>query len=392
VADERGRVTGLTAAHAEYDCLVVGAGPAGCATALALRARGVGRVLVVDAARKRHVRIGESIPPDTRLLLEELGIWEAFLGEGHRACLGSRSCWGSHAVGYNDYLFNPHGTGWHLDRQRFESFLIRQVELCGARFRAGAVVHAAERLRGGGYRILFSDGSSETARFVVDASGPGARIGRGYGASRLLYDRLTCVAGYFALPADWRLPQTTMLEAVEYGWWYAAEVPGHRAIAMLATDGSFGSPGQLRRPEVWLRLLRETRHLAALLQDVPLCQEPLMAQIAASSLLDQPAGDDWLAVGDAASAFDPLSSQGIYKALLGGIQAAAAICASAAGDSAAMQRYADTVHRAFGDYLRNRNYFYATEQRWSDSPFWKRRREVPAALLRLDSEPLTVLD
>jgi flavin-dependent dehydrogenase len=37
------------------------------------------------------------------------------------------------------------------------------------------------------------------------------------------------------------------------------------------------------------------------------------------------AGDSWLAVGDAASTFDPLSSQGIVKVLRSGVCASYAI-------------------------------------------------------------------
>lgn len=42
---------------------------------------------------------------------------------------------------------------------------------------------------------------------------------------------------------------------------------------------------------------------------------------AESSRLDRAAGEDWLAVGDAASAWDPLSSQGVYRALVTGLEA-----------------------------------------------------------------------
>jgi len=106
----------------EYDVVVLGGGPAGCAAAIALRQHEVDRVLVVEAGHYEAERIGEGIPPDTRTLLQRLGVWNEFLKEGHDACLGSCSSWGTAELGFNDFLFNPLGNGWHLERKRFDFF------------------------------------------------------------------------------------------------------------------------------------------------------------------------------------------------------------------------------------------------------------------------------
>ena len=115
----------------EYDVAILGGGPAGCATALALRQQGISRILVVESGFYQNIRVGESIPPDTRVLLEKLGIWSDFLKEEHEPCLGSCSSWGHDRLGYNDFLFNPHGNGWHLDRRRFDALLARKAEETG---------------------------------------------------------------------------------------------------------------------------------------------------------------------------------------------------------------------------------------------------------------------
>lgn len=101
-------------------------------------------------------------------------------------------------------------------------------------------------------------------------------------------------------------------------------------------------------------------------------------------LLDPPADDGWLAVGDAASAYDPISSQGIHKALTDGIAAAGAIASWLAGDPRGVADYRVGVGERFIEYLEMRNYFYETERRWSDGPFWRRRR-VGSTERRMDT-------
>ena len=63
------------------------------------------------------------------------------------------------------------------------------------------------------------------------------------------------------------------------------------------------------------------------------------------------AGDDWIAVGDAAAAFDPLSSQGVAWALESGLMAAQAIDGHLRGQRQAFGRYARKVAAEFTGYL-----------------------------------------
>jgi len=71
------------ASPADFDVVVLGGGPAGCATALFLARAGISRVLLVESTRHRDFRVGESVPPDIRILLDELGLWDEFLTENH---------------------------------------------------------------------------------------------------------------------------------------------------------------------------------------------------------------------------------------------------------------------------------------------------------------------
>jgi flavin-dependent dehydrogenase len=88
-------------------------------------------------------------------------------------------------------------------------------------------------------------------------------------------------------------------------------------------------------------------------------------------------GRDWLAVGDAAAAFDPLSSQGICRTLRWGVRAAATIDACLRGSRTALREYAAAVSHEADVYLTKRSSYYGSERRWREYPFWNRRHRHP---------------
>jgi flavin-dependent dehydrogenase len=85
-------------------------------------------------------------------------------------------------------------------------------------------------------------------------------------------------------------------------------------------------------------------------------------------------GEDWIAVGDSASSYDPLSGRGIFKALRQGAYAAEAVHDRLSGDKLALGRYAGRVRQEFDIYVQQRRLYYATEQRWISHSFWSSRQ------------------
>lgn len=361
----------------DVDVLILGGGPAGCATALTLARLGIGRVRVVEAGHYDADRSGETIPPNTRILLDKLGVWEDFLKEGQEPCLGSCASWGADALGYNDFLFNPLGNGWHLDRKRFDKFLARKVVDAGKVLSTGTRFDGCERA-GDGFRVRLKgddrQGHSVNAHFVVDATGTRSSFARSMGASRLFLDKLLCITAFFELPAGASFSSLTMLEAVEYGWWYAAKLPDRRLVVAIASDPAIVRQYALHKRDRFLEQLYKTRHVSAQLADCPLIDDSQMICAAPSFYLDEVAGSGWLAVGDAASAYDPISSQGIYKALLDGSRAGEAIAANLHGSQVELDEYRLSIASRFQQYLGNRNFFYEQEQRWPAAAFWRGRR------------------
>jgi flavin-dependent dehydrogenase len=347
------------------------------------------RVEVIEASEYERERIGESIPPDTHRLFDELGLLAAFQAEGHEPCFGSASSWGADELGYNDFVFNPYGKGWHLDRRRFDKWLAREVEASGVRLRRGlrfrdVIDHGRD---GAVVTIEGTHGVREriATRFVVDATGTRSLYARRMGAVRRSLDRLVSVAAFFRLPEGSSFAKLTLLEAVDYGWWYVAQLPDRRIVTAVATSHEIYKRRRFDRAPNWLDALSRTRHLSPVLAECQPVRASFLVSLAPSFLLDRIFGDHWLAVGDAASAYDPISSQGIYKALRHGLAAGRAIVRSLSGEFREnLDGHQRDIEAAFSEYARQRAYFYDLERRFPDAPFWVERQgeasfELPGA-------------
>ncbi|WP_052711777.1 NAD(P)/FAD-dependent oxidoreductase [Elstera litoralis] len=95
---------------------------------------------------------------------------------------------------------------------------------------------------------------------------------------------------------------------------------------------------------------------------------------AASTLISPLAGPGWVAAGDAAYAFEPLSSQGIAKALRSGCFAAYCALDSLNGKAeTARARYEALVQGEFTHYRAALARHYGAETRWPEAEFWRRR-------------------
>src|SRR5262249_51353182 len=87
-----------------------------------------------------------------------------------------------------------------------------------------------------------------------------------------------------------------------------------------------------------------------------------------------PVGEGWTAVGDAAIACDPLSSQGLLTALFTGLTGGRAIHECLSGNVQAIEGYRQRLALVFQQYWQNRTAYYALENRWPEHAFWLRRQ------------------
>lgn len=368
----------------EVDVAVVGGGPAGAAAALTLNTYSSLSVALIERSNYQRWRAGEALSPGVAPLLQYLRAWDAFLREEHQPAYGTAAAWGGEELVARDFMYTAQGQGWHLDRRLFDTCLANLAAERGAHIYSPAAVRSLVREADGLWHLSMRDRRMSTmvalrARFVIDASGSPATVARRLGARRLVGDRLTGLAGVLQLPTDTSTREAfTTVEATRDGWWYSTGMSGNRVVAAFMTDPQIIRAQRLHEPSTWLANARATVHLREWLAGAEgiLVSGPHVRP-SYSQLLDSPCGEGWIAAGEAAVGFDPLSSMGIGYALLSGIEAARAVAAALGGREAALTAYAASIAQHYDSYRVRQRAYYRLEQRWPDAPFWARRHAEP---------------
>ena len=134
----------------DYTVVVVGGGPAGTLAALKLIRAGL-RVLIVDRDRPRRAEVAEILAPEGKAILEREGVWDSIPDGLTRPCPSIEVAWEAPDPIHSAFGGQAAGPAWHLDRIRFDEWMLRHVEAAGVRVATGTV--EAARRRGDGWEI-----------------------------------------------------------------------------------------------------------------------------------------------------------------------------------------------------------------------------------------------
>jgi flavin-dependent dehydrogenase len=362
---------------------IIGGGPAGSAAAITL-ARSGRSVLLIEKTDSQAFKVGESLPPAITPLLRELGVLERFESDRHLISDGNESSWGGASLESSAFRDNLAGPGWHVDRPRFDAMLRDAARDAGAAVTESTRVARCERETY--HWRLALEGSNTidaSALWLIDCTGRRSWLARREGVKRRAYDNLTAFVALFhenkpeqAADSD----SLTLIESVEEGWWYTARVPNGRRVVVYLTDIGTPSANTARTEQGYRALLEETTHIQARLRGYSrtVSGAPMITS-SNSSRLERMFGAGWLAAGDAATSFDPLSSQGVLTAAYSGLKAGRALDSHLSGDLEALRAYELRINTVYDAYLNNRGAAYSFEQRWQESEFWRKRRQSQSA-------------
>jgi geranylgeranyl reductase family protein len=311
-----------------FDAIVVGAGPAGSATALRL-ARGGARVLLADRARfPRDKPCGggltgravKELPVDVTPVVEDV-VHSFEVRLGYRKRFERR---------------NEAPLVLMTQRRRLDAFLVEQAAAAGVDFRDGVTVGGLASGPDGAELVVGSD--RVTARALVGADGVNGSIARAVGlGGGLLYG--IALEGNGPLRDGQSGRATVELGVVPggYGWVFPKDGHANYGVGGWASEGP---------------RLRE--HLRRLCEVHGVDVDGLTGLHGRRLPFRRTSDAAWgpvLLVGDAAGLVDPLSGDGIYEALLSARLAADAILTGTLDEYSvrldeALGRYASTSWKA----------------------------------------------
>src|SRR5437870_11103522 len=377
------------------DVAVIGGGPAGSVASTVLADSGH-RVVVFERERYPRYHIGESLLSATLPILDAIGATPAIERHGFLRKPGGTFLWGRQPEPWSfSFREDPGGRphAYQVVRAEFDQLLLENARAHGAEVREEHAVTAVEHDHGRPVVHARSAGGAAlrlAPRFVIDASGQAAVIGRAR-ALRQFDDffKNLAIFGYFRgaerLPGE--LANHILSAAFADGWfWYiplhdetmsvGAVVDARRWRALADGDPEGTYRGLIARcPAIAERLARAT-----LVSPVRIIRDY-------SYTSTRFTGPGFLLAGDAACFIDPVFSTGVHLACLAGFLGARAVdgvLAGAAPEALALAEYEATYRGAFERYLRFLYFFYDHNED-PESYFWTARRILTHTPVELSS-------
>lgn len=382
---------------AETDIAVAGAGPAG-ATAAGLLAQLGYQVVILERESFPRYHVGESLTPAIEPLLRFFGVAERVGAAGFVRMPGHTFHWnGSERTSIfgeveRDIL------GYQVWRARFDRLLLARARELGARAFLGYTVlgpladgdggtetpppRARRDTRATGFRVRGPDHEVRTirARLVIDATGGSGVLARSLGVR--IADappRSLAIWGYWAGAADPAGPDAlnTFVESFPDGWIWTVRVrPDLRNVTvMVDLDCVQPALREHGRRRFYLQQIATTVATRGFLARARLVTR-LRSCDSTWFHSRKIGGEGWLLAGDAASWIDPLTSQGVRKAIGSGMTAAVVantILSDAGMAEAALAYGLEEEERSYAVFRDSAVRSLIAESRWPEQPFWRLR-------------------
>lgn len=353
----------------ETEVIIAGRGIAGLVMSLLLKRKSIPHLLLDRTTARKQLALGETLPPSALPLLQSLGLLDLFESNSLHRTRGYHSSWGSTAiVDHNFFFHSPFQHGLKLNKQSLEQDLESLTSENILRFEKLTAISLAEQ----GVTVELQNDQEHVVlrgQCIVDATGRNRSILKLLGIASEEFDQLTAYSCHLPRREHPKITHSVFVESFEHGWGIVSRLSDEVQVMSLFSRRRVGLHKELKDYSCWPAILFGTAHLRNFLStgtDVR-----VVGGDAGSSRAAQLAGKCWLATGDAAIAFDPLSSHGITNAVYTAHRAVEAIALHLSDpDEKHFREYAESLSAIFATYLGTRYELYRRERRWPGAAFW----------------------
>ena len=307
-----------------FDVAIIGAGPAGSATAIGLALRGYEVALIDKQCFPREKLCGDFVNPINRAIFRELGVEDRVLAEPHSQVTGFRitTFSGREAEAGFSWLEYESEAGLGLRRAHLDHALLQRAEALGVTVRQGARIEELTRAADG-WRMTTDGEDRWHGRLLIGADGRHSWVARRLG----LYGRAMTTGRAVGFQCRLRL-RGRIGDKIEIHMF-----PGGYAGVVALGDGTatLGMAIDKRRLDgkpdaefLIAKVLAQNPHLKALLERSDTVSE-LRSVYPVYFPARRAVTDGALLVGDAARVSEPVTGEGIYFAMRSGLLAAESI-------------------------------------------------------------------
>lgn len=353
----------------DTEVIVAGKGIAGLVVSLLLKRKGIPHLVLDRRTARKQLALGETLPPAALPLLQSLGLLDLFENNSLHKTRGYHSAWGSTAIADHNFFFHsPFQYGLKINKQSLEQNLEELTSENILRFEKMPAIRLASQ----GVTVELQDDQEAIVlrgKCLVEASGRNRAVLKLLGIASEEFDQLTAYSCHLPRRQHPKITHSVFVESFEHGWGIVSGLSDELQVMSLFSRRCVGVHRDLKNYSCWPTILSGTACLRYFLSAEAGLR--VVGGDAGSSRAAQLAGKCWLATGDAAIAFDPLSSHGITNAVFTANRAVEAIALHLSDqDEKHFREYAESLSAIFATYLGTRHELYQRERRWPGAAFW----------------------
>ena len=347
--------------------VIIGAGPAGVFAACGLYDRGFKNITLISRPRMQNT--GEGISARVTEIIKHYSLSHTLHSIGEEVQRFAH--WNGTSQSQNREFI--------LDREKFDQALLKDAAEKGIKI-INARVTKLKKQPSKRWHIHYKNTQGSDlikADFLIEARGREAKLSSPL--KRPNTPRTTALARSYNTAQD--LNAMTSIASFKKGWaWFLRDGKGTAYLQIFISS----EKGELP-PKDKLKL-----YFSHIIENIPQAQKWLEgASAEAGALTVRTAspirragviGDDFLNLGDAAMALDPLSGNGIFYAIGSAVSAVpviATLLLAKKNKQAAFDFYNERINVIFEEACRTAQEFYKSEEQWAHEPFWKARSNEP---------------